>query len=161
MVLLFFFKNIPPIPVFTLFATVHYWDDFSNVSTGTGRGRRRILRVWGLGREPQQARKAGAQRKIFRKWRAICPACHFCGKGNLARHLHCLPNLPFEKFFSICETKCPCVPYYPYREIFLYWKKVPSDFGLFEPSCHITYMRGFSENSSDKDETKTPLVSYQ
>lgn len=125
MVLLFFFKNIPPIPVFTLFATVHYWDDFSNVSTGTGRGRRRILRVWGLGREPQQARKAGAQRKIFRKWRAICPACHFCGKGNLARHLHCLPNLPFEKIFSICETKCPCVPYYPYREIFLYWKKFP------------------------------------
>ena len=28
---------------------------FPNVSTGTGRGRRRILRVWGLGREPQQA----------------------------------------------------------------------------------------------------------
>ena len=53
-------------------------------------------------------------------WLPICPACHFCGKGNLARHLHCLPNLPFEKFFSICETKCPCVPYYPYREIFLY-----------------------------------------
>ena len=40
-------------------------------------------------------------------------------------------------------------------------KKVPSDFGLFKPSCHITYMRGFLENSSDKDETKTPLVSYQ
>ena len=40
-------------------------------------------------------------------------------------------------------------------------KIVPSDFGLFEPSCHITYMRGFSENSSDKDETKSPLVSYQ
>ena len=28
---------------------------FTKESTGTGRGRRRILRVWGLGREPQQA----------------------------------------------------------------------------------------------------------
>lgn len=40
--------------------------------------------------------------------------------SQMARHMPCLPNLPFEKIFSICETKCPCVQYYPYREIFLY-----------------------------------------
>ena len=118
MVLLFLFQKTHLQFLFALFATVHFWEDFPSISTRKGRGRRRILRVWGLGREPQQARKAGAQRRIFRKWRAICPACHFCGKGNLARHLHCLPNLPFEKIFSICETKCHCIPYYPYRRTF-------------------------------------------
>ena len=70
MVLLFFFKkSYSQFLFFALFATVLYWEDFPNVSTGTGRSRRRILRVWGLGREPQQGWKAGAQRKVFRKWR--------------------------------------------------------------------------------------------
>ena len=66
MVLLFLLKIIiSSIFAFALFATVLYREDFLNVSTGPGRGRRRILRVWGLGREPQQAWKAGAQRKVF------------------------------------------------------------------------------------------------
>ena len=131
----FFWKIIiSSIFAFALFATVLYREDFPNVSTGTGRSRRRILRVWGLGREPQQAWKAGVQRRIFRKWRAICPACHFCGKGNLARHLHCLPNLPFKKISHFVRQNAP--------------------------AYYITLIEGSFKNSSLKYETKVTSMSY-
>ena len=78
-------------------------------------------------------------------WRATCIACQICLSKNFSQFVR--QNAPACHITLI--------------ERFFFIKKVPSDFGLFKPSCHITYMRGFSENSSDKDETKTPLVSYQ
>ena len=105
----------------------------------------------GIGAGASTSLKSRSAAEGFRKWRAICPACHVYGKGNLARHLHCLPNLPFKKFSQFVRQNAPAC-----HITLIEWscKNSSPYFGLFESSCHITYMRGFSENSSDKDETK-------
>ena len=171
MVLLFCFLKIHPISFsfLALFTAVLFEGIFPKVSTGTGRSRRRILRVWGLGYSPQQAWKAGAVAEDF---------------SQMARHMPCLLLFVFKKFSLFCETKRLPVPYYPYRgvsqkffvEIWnkirlgvilvnwedqFFWKKFHK-FWTFSVSLpYYLYRKTFRKNSSGKDETKMGLVSYQ
>ena len=78
-------------------------------------------------------------------WRVTCIACQICLSKNISQFVR--QNGPVSHITLI--------------ERIFFIEKVSSDFGLFEPSCHITHMRGFLENLSDKDETKMALVSYQ
>ena len=60
-------------------------------------------------------------------WRATYIACQICLSKILSQFVR--QNAPACHITLI--------------ERFFFIEKVPSDFGLFEPSCHITYMRGF------------------
>ena len=59
-------------------------------------------------------------------WRATCIACQICLSKKTSQFVR--QNAPACHITLI--------------ERFFFIKKVSSDFGLFEPSCHITYMRG-------------------
>ena len=154
--LFFFKKSYPPFPLFTLFIETF----FPNVAPGRGAAAEEFCVFGDRGgslNKPEKPERSGGffangapyallatfvERAI---WRATCIACQICLT---------------KKFSQFVRQNAPAC-HITLIERFFFIKKVPSDFGLFEPSCHITYMRGFSENSSDKDETKTPLVSYQ
>ena len=67
-----------------------------------------------------------------------------------------LAKFVFRKNFSICETKCPCVPYYPYREIFLYWKKFPRILDFLSLLAILPIWEGFQKILQTKMKQKHP-----
>ena len=141
---------------------------FSKNSTRKGRGRRRILRVWGLGREPQQAWKAGAQRKVFANgapyallatfveraiWRATCIACQICLSKIFSQFVR--QNAPachitlIERFFFIEKSSLgfwtfwAFLPYYLYERVFR--KIFRQRWNKTGVPCHYNIIEGFQK----------------
>ena len=152
--LFFFKKSYPPFPLFTLFIETF----FPNVAPGRGAAAEEfcVFGDWGGSlNKPEKPERSGGffangapyallatfvERAI---WRATCIACQIYLSKKFSQFVR--QNAPA---CHITPIERSCKNSSPY-------------FGLFESSCHITYMRGFLENSPDKNETKTPLVSYQ